>query len=84
MTERLEIVCFGNAIMDVMAPVEEGFLASHAIQKGGMNLIDEARALMLTEALDSPQMIAGGSGCQQRGGAGRSWQPGRLCRAGAR
>jgi sugar/nucleoside kinase (ribokinase family) len=61
MTERLEIVCFGNAIMDVMAPVEEGFLANHTIQKGGMNLIDEARALMLTEALDSPQMIAGGS-----------------------
>ena len=61
MTERLEIICFGNAIMDVMAPVNDEFLTDHAIQKGGMNLIDEARALKLTKALSSPQMIAGGS-----------------------
>lgn len=61
MAEKLDVICFGNAIMDVLAPVSEAFLARHDVQKGGMNLIDETRALYLTAALDKPQMIAGGS-----------------------
>ncbi len=58
---RLDVIFVGNAIMDVLAPVSDGFLSTHAVDKGGMNLIDEDRAVYLTENLPTHEMQAGGS-----------------------
>ena len=71
MTQSYDIIGIGNAIMDVIAPMPESFLSEYGIPKGGMSLIDEARALQLTEAMSqgSPTEIAGGSGANTIVGA---------------
>ena len=64
MTAEIDIVGIGNAIMDVIAPVEDGFLSDFSIERNAMQLIDEARALELTQAFTAhsqPQEISGGS-----------------------
>ncbi len=58
---RFDVVGLGNAIVDVIAPVEDGFLEQWDIRKNGMTLIDEERANALTEAADG-QELSGGSG----------------------
>ena len=40
----LDVLCLGNAIVDVIATTDEAFLVRHALAKGAMSLIDEARA----------------------------------------
>jgi hypothetical protein len=40
----LDVVGIGNAIVDVMAPGDDAFLAHHGMTKGAMTLVDEARA----------------------------------------
>ena len=71
MAHTLDIMGIGNAIMDVIAPASDDFLAKHEITKGGMSLIDEARAVALTDALADagPKEIAGGSGANTIVGA---------------
>lgn len=64
MAQTYDVLGIGNAIMDVIAPVSDDFLKDHVIEKGGMTLIDEARALDIHKALSNvaaPQEIAGGS-----------------------
>ena len=56
-----DVLCVGNAIMDVLSPCEEQFLNTHHIEKGGMNLIDEARAISLYDAMPAPTQQSGGS-----------------------
>ena len=41
---RFDVVAMGNAIVDVLATVEDGFLPEQGIEKGIMTLIDTARA----------------------------------------
>lgn len=62
---RIDILGLGNAIMDIIAPVDDAFLSDHNITKGAMSLIDEPRALSLhknIKAACEPMEIAGGSG----------------------
>ena len=47
----LDVLAIGNAIVDVLARAEEDFLATHGMAKGGMTLIDVARAEAQTAAL---------------------------------
>jgi len=64
MKKDIDILGIGNAIMDIIAPVQDGFLSEHEMDKGSMALIDEPRALMLNKALNKAsdvQEIAGGS-----------------------
>ncbi|MEL6956443.1 MAG: adenosine kinase [Pseudomonadota bacterium] len=58
---RYDVVGLGNAIVDVIAPVEDSFLNAWDIRKNGMTLIDEGRAEALTGAADG-QELSGGSG----------------------
>ena len=51
-----DVVGLGNAIVDIIAPVEDSFLDRFNIRKNGMTLIDEARA----DALP-PQRLRPGS-----------------------
>ena len=58
---RFDILGIGNAIVDVLAPVPDGFLAQHAMQKGAMALIDDAMAENLYAAMPPAQEASGGS-----------------------
>ena len=71
MIPALDLLCLGNAIVDVLAPVDDGFLAEHGILKGGMNLIDEARAEALHAAMGPTTVVSGGSAANTAVGAAR-------------
>ena len=61
MTSTYDVVAVGNAIIDILKPVPDAFLAEENIAKGGMTLIDDARAGHLTERMNDPVVAAGGS-----------------------
>ena len=56
-----DVIYVGNAIVDMVAVSDDAFLQTHKIEKGGMNLIDEARAVYLSETIVNPTKMAGGS-----------------------
>jgi fructokinase len=58
---RFDILGIGNAIVDVLAPVEEQFLSRHDMRKGSMALIDAATAEALYHAMPAAQETSGGS-----------------------
>lgn len=57
----MDVLFVGNAIMDVLSSCDETFLSEHDIEKGGMNLIDEDRALYLYQAMPDKTEQSGGS-----------------------
>ncbi len=61
MDKKFDVVGIGNAIVDVLAEVEEDFLLSRSLEKGTMKLIDEDYALTLHESLDVVEHLSGGS-----------------------
>lgn len=67
----LDLLCLGNAIVDVLATVDDAFLDRHGIVKGGMNLVDEGRAEALHAAMGSTVMVSGGSAANTAVGAAR-------------
>ena len=60
-TPRFDILGIGNAIVDVLAPVEEQFLSRHDMRKGSMALIDAATAQTIYHAMPAGQETSGGS-----------------------
>jgi sugar/nucleoside kinase (ribokinase family) len=56
-----DVLCIGNAIVDVIARVEEGFVIRHGLVKGSMNLIDEPRAEELYADMGQAIEVSGGS-----------------------
>ncbi len=60
-TLSLDVLCLGNAIVDIIAPVADDVLVGHGITKGGMFLIDEARAEDLSAFMGAPTVMSGGS-----------------------
>src|SRR5580698_4041474 len=58
---RFDFLGIGNAIVDVLARTEEDFLVKQGMNKGGMALIDEARAQSIYDAMGSAVEISGGS-----------------------
>ena len=61
MPKTYDVAGIGNAIVDVIAPVDDAFLLSHQIAKGVMTLIDEFRAEQLFSAFSESREAAGGS-----------------------
>ena len=68
MPQQYDVAGLGNAIVDVIASVDDRFLLNHRIAKGGMTLIDEFRAKELLKVLADNQQtmsslheVAGGS-----------------------
>lgn len=57
----LDVIGVGNAIVDVLAEANDAFLASHDIPKGGMILIDEARAKIIYDGMGPGREVSGGS-----------------------
>ncbi len=62
MTQKsFDVLTIGNAIVDVIAKVDEAFVAREKLVKGSMNLIDEARAEQLYSVMGPATEISGGS-----------------------
>jgi sugar/nucleoside kinase (ribokinase family) len=62
MTEaKYDVLGIGNAIFDVLVQTHEGFLAAHGMTKGGMALIDEARAASIYRDMGPAVEMSGGS-----------------------
>jgi sugar/nucleoside kinase (ribokinase family) len=61
MTDALDLVAIGNAIVDVIAPAEDGFLDAQKLRKGAMTLIDDDRAGLLYAAMAPGVETSGGS-----------------------
>lgn len=57
----LDVVAIGNAIVDVISQEDDAFIASHALTKGGMQLIDADQAELLYADMGTAREISGGS-----------------------
>jgi sugar/nucleoside kinase (ribokinase family) len=68
MSRTYDVTALGSAIVDVIAPADDGFLLDHNIAKGVMTLIDEHRAHQLYNALANSREIAGGSAANTMAG----------------
>lgn len=60
-TVRTDVIGIGNAIVDVIARIEDDFLVRHGMHKGAMVLVDEARADAIYDAMGPAVEISGGS-----------------------
>ena len=58
---RLDVLAIGNAIVDVIANADDGFLGEWGMHKGAMRLIDEAEATRLYDAMGPGREASGGS-----------------------
>jgi len=56
-----DVLGIGNAIVDVISRADDSFLVKHALTKGSMTLIDEARAEALYAAMGPGIEVSGGS-----------------------
>ena len=61
MEPSLDVVGVGNAIVDVIAMVDDSFIETHGLAKGGMTLIDAERATSLYAVMPPALEISGGS-----------------------
>src|ERR1700676_4927814 len=58
---KYDVLGIGNAIFDVLVQTDEGFLVEHGMTKGGMALIDEARAASIYRDMGPAVEMSGGS-----------------------
>jgi sugar/nucleoside kinase (ribokinase family) len=58
---EIDVLTIGNAIVDVIAKVDDAFVQKNGLVKGSMNLIDEARAEELYASMGPAIEISGGS-----------------------
>jgi adenosine kinase len=58
---RYDVLGIGNAIFDVLVQTDEAFLAAHGMSKGGMALVDEARATAIYRDMGPATEMSGGS-----------------------
>ena len=58
---RFDVLCIGNAIVDVIADASDAFLAEQGLAKGAMRLIDEGEAERLYNLMGPGRELSGGS-----------------------
>ncbi len=68
MTRDYDVIAMGNAIVDVIAAVDDEFLLTHNIAKDVMTLVDEFRANQLYHAFAERLEVAGGSAANTMAG----------------
>lgn len=69
MTDKnLDVVCIGNAIVDVISHADDAFLEQHDMVKGSMQLIDADVALSLYDAMPPAIEASGGSAANTAAG----------------
>jgi sugar/nucleoside kinase (ribokinase family) len=57
----IDVLCIGNAIVDIIAQCDDAFLVENGIIKGAMNLIDTERAELLYSRMGPAIEASGGS-----------------------
>jgi sugar/nucleoside kinase (ribokinase family) len=60
-TTTLDVLCIGNAIVDVISNADDAFLSDQGLDKGSMRLIDEAEAVRLYGLMNEGREVSGGS-----------------------
>ena len=68
MSASLDVLGIGNAIVDTISRAEDNDLVAAGLHKGGMALIDEARAAVLYEKMGPTTVISGGSAANTMAG----------------
>lgn len=63
-----DVLCIGNAIVDIISRCEESFLVEHRIIKGAMNLVDADRATFLYDKMGPAVETSGGSAANTAAG----------------
>src|SRR5947207_14514984 len=58
---RLDVLCIGNAIVDVIANATDEFLSAEGLVKGSMRLIDAEEAERLYAHMGPAHQVSGGS-----------------------
>ena len=58
---RLDVLCIGNAIVDVITDADDAFLSNQGLDKGSMRLIDENEAVRLYGVMGPGREVSGGS-----------------------
>jgi hypothetical protein len=58
---KYDLVGIGNALVDVLAPVDDSFLEGQGLDKGAMTLVDTDRAAAIYDKMPPGQEISGGS-----------------------
>jgi sugar/nucleoside kinase (ribokinase family) len=58
---RYDVLAIGNAIVDVVSPCKDELIEELQLTRGGMTLVDEARAHELYDAMGPAREISGGS-----------------------
>src|SRR5258708_34320036 len=58
---KYDVLGIGNAIFDILVQTDESFLSQHGMIKGGMALIDEARAASIYRDMGPAVEMSGGS-----------------------
>jgi sugar/nucleoside kinase (ribokinase family) len=61
MTDRFDVLGIGNAIVDILSPVDDAFLDRHNMRKSAMQLIAQEEAERIYQDLQNPRQIAGGA-----------------------
>ena len=61
MSARFDVVGIGNALVDVIAHADDGFIQRESLVKGSMTLVDTDRALHLYRSLGAAVEMSGGS-----------------------
>ncbi len=70
-----DVLCIGNAIVDVLSRTDDAFLETNGIVKGAMNLIDADRAELLYGRLTGPATeMSGGSAGNTAAGIASIWR----------
>ena len=65
----LDIIAIGNAIVDVLAPASDAFIADEGLTRGAMQLVDAERATTLYARMASGTEMSGGSAANTLAGA---------------
>src|SRR5258705_11912112 len=61
MPDLYDVAAIGNAIVDVIAPATEEFLAANGLEKGAMMLVDPAQSAALYAKMAAAVEASGGS-----------------------
>ena len=68
MQPALDVVGVGNAIVDVIATVDDSFIGDHDLVKGAMTLVNAERSAELYEAMPAGVAASGGSAANTMAG----------------
>ena len=67
-TPTTDVLCFGNAIVDVIAHADDAFLTHHGMVKGSMSLVDAGAATALYADMGPGVEMSGGSAANTAAG----------------